>query len=138
MRRTIDYLETRADIDDEKIAYYGLSWGAWLGPIMMAVEERIGSGIILVGGLPPWKLAPAADPINFVRRVKVPVLIISGEFDFLFPIETSARPLLELLGSTDKELKTYDGGHGNLILLFSRQIRGDVLGWLDRYLDPVD
>jgi len=46
--------------------------------------------------------------------------------------------MLDFLGSTDKELKTYDGGHGNLILLFSRQIRSDILDWLDRYLGPVN
>jgi serine/threonine protein kinase/formylglycine-generating enzyme required for sulfatase activity/dienelactone hydrolase len=138
LKRSIDYLETRTDIDDEKIAYYGMSWGAFLGPIMLAVEERIGSGIILFGGLPPWKLAPAADPINFAPHVKVPVLTISGKLDFLYPIEASARPLLEFLGSTEKELKTYEGGHGSSMFQFSRQIRGDILNWLDRNLGPVD
>lgn len=94
--------------------------------------------IVLFGGLPPFKLAPTADPINFAPRVKAPVLIISGELDFIFPIETTARPLLEFLDSTDKELKTYEGGHGSSMLQFSRQIRSDVLGWLDRYLGSVD
>jgi dienelactone hydrolase len=131
-------LETRTDIDNNKIVYYGMSWGAWLGPIMLAVEERIGSGIILVGGLPPWKVASAADPINFAPRIKAPVLIISGKHDFMFPTETFARPLLEFLGSTDKELKIYEGGHGNIMVLFSRQIRGDILDWLDKYLGPVN
>jgi dienelactone hydrolase len=138
LKRTIDYLETRTDIDNNKIVYYGMSWGAWLGPIMLAVEERIGSGIILVGGLPPWKVASAADPINFAPRIKAPVLIISGKHDFMFPTETFARPLLEFLGSTDKELKIYEGGHGNIMVLFSRQIRGDILDWLDKYLGPVN
>ncbi len=138
LRRSIDYLETRTDIDDEKIVYYGMSWGAWLGPIMLAVEDRIGSGILIVGGFPPWKLAPAADPINFARHVKVPVLIISGKLDFLYPIEASARPLLEFLGSTEKELKTYEGGHGSSMFQFSGQIRGDILDWLDRCLGSVD
>src|SRR6185436_610389 len=30
--RTIDYMETRNDLDHKKVAYYGLSWGAGLGP----------------------------------------------------------------------------------------------------------
>jgi len=138
MIRSVDYLETRPDIDGERIAYYGLSWGAWLGPIMLAVEERIKLGILVVGGLPYVKLAPAADPMNFAPRVKVPVLTIGGEHDYIFPVETSVKPMHEFLGSANKELKTYDGGHGSLMVLFSRQIRGDVLGWLDRYLGPVD
>jgi len=37
----------------------------------------------------------------------------------------------------DKEHKVYPGGHG-LLGIFTRQIRDDVLGWLDRYLGPVD
>ena len=29
--RAIDYIETRPDLDHEKIAYYGYSWGAVMG-----------------------------------------------------------------------------------------------------------
>ena len=39
-RRCVDYLETRQDIDGGKIAFYGMSWGAELGAIIPAVEER--------------------------------------------------------------------------------------------------
>lgn len=47
--------------------------------------------------------------------------------------------MYELLGTTDedKEHKLYPGGHG-LFGLFYKQIRGDVLAWLDRYLGPVE
>jgi hypothetical protein len=47
--------------------------------------------------------------------------------------------MYELLGTDDehKQHKLYPGGHG-LGALFSKQIRGDVLGWLNRYLGPVD
>lgn len=47
--RTIDYLESRRDVDSTKIAYYGLSWGAALAPIMVAAENRI-KVIALTGG----------------------------------------------------------------------------------------
>ena len=40
LRRTVDFLETREDIDSEKLAYYGLSWGAYEGPLMTAIEPR--------------------------------------------------------------------------------------------------
>ena len=136
--RSIDYLETRDDIDNEKIAYYGMSWGASLGPIMLAVEERIKLGILVVGGFPRGQRPPAADPINFAPHVKVPVLMLNGEHDFMLPVETS-QPMFEFLGTPqeDKAHILYPGGHG-LWTLFSRQIKGDVLGWLDRYLGPVD
>src|SRR6202171_3542302 len=40
LRRSLDYLETRPEIDRERFAYYGISWGAVDGPIMLAVENR--------------------------------------------------------------------------------------------------
>lgn len=38
--RAIDYLETRSDIDHHRLAYYGISWGGDVAPIMLAVEKR--------------------------------------------------------------------------------------------------
>ena len=50
-RRTIDYLETRPDIDRQNIGYFGSSWGGRVGAMVLAVEPRrkgwcIGSGRI--------------------------------------------------------------------------------------------
>ncbi|MFQ5771873.1 MAG: hypothetical protein ACE5HX_15165 [bacterium] len=39
-KRSIDYLETRPDIDSKKIAYYGMSWGGMLGAIIPAEDNR--------------------------------------------------------------------------------------------------
>ena len=50
-KRSIDYLETRQDIDADKIAYYGMSWGAKYGAIIPAVEERLGASVLVAGGL---------------------------------------------------------------------------------------
>ena len=47
--RTIDYLETRKDLNLEKLAYYGLSTGAYLGNIFPAVESRIRIAVLLGG-----------------------------------------------------------------------------------------
>jgi dienelactone hydrolase len=137
--RSIDYLETREDIDSEKIAYYGMSWAAVVGPIMLAMEERIKLGILGVGGFPGEQRPPAADPFNFAPQVKVPVLMINGEHDFIFPVEASQKPMFEFLGTPeeDKAHVIYPGGHG-LMTIFNRQVKGDVLGWLDRYQGPVD
>lgn len=41
LSRSLDYLKTRDDIDSESFAYYGVSWGARLGNIVLAVEERL-------------------------------------------------------------------------------------------------
>ena len=138
-RRSIDYLETRADIDSEKIAYFGASWGARVGSIMIALEERIKAGIFIVGGFHHFHKAPAVDAFNFAPRVKVPIIMINGSEDTTFPVKTSQIPMYELLGTADedKEHKIYPGGHGGM-WFFRSQIRDDVLGWLDRYLGPVD
>jgi len=139
LRRSIDYLETREDIDNEKIAYYGLSWGGRVGTIMLALEERIKVGIFVLGGFHLFHKHPAVDEFNFTPRVKVPIIMIGGREDSIFPVKTSQIPMYELLGTADenKEHKIYPGAHG-FLSLFRRQIEGDVLGWLDRYLGPVD
>jgi serine/threonine protein kinase/dienelactone hydrolase len=139
MSRCIDYLETRDDIDGDRIAYYGMSWGAMLGPIMLAVEDRFEAGIFVVGGLAPVEFPRSFDIALYAQRVKAPVLMVNGREDVLLPLRTSQMPMYELLGTPDehKEHKQYPGGHGEFGL-FYKQIRKDVLGWLDRYLGPVD
>ncbi|MFQ6035439.1 MAG: protein kinase [Sedimentisphaerales bacterium] len=139
LRRTIDYLQTREDIDHEKIAYYGGSWGARLGPIMLAVEERLKAGVLFKGGFSSRELPPAADPFNFAPRVKAPVLMINGREDFFFPLKTSQIPMYELLGTPAENKKhiLYPGAHA-IWVLFGSQIRNDIHGWLDSYLGPVD
>jgi dipeptidyl aminopeptidase/acylaminoacyl peptidase len=105
----------------------------------LAVEDRFKAAVLVSGGFPNWVALPAIDPINHAPRVRTPVLMVNGKEDSVFPYETSQRPMYELLGTNDehKQHKLYPGGHG-LGALFSKQIRGDVLGWLDRYLGPVD
>jgi dipeptidyl aminopeptidase/acylaminoacyl peptidase len=142
MRRSIDYLETREDIDKNRVAFYGMSGGAVMGPMALAVENRFKAAILIVGGFPVREvedIIPAIDPLNHAPRVKTPVLMINGKEDFLFPYKTSQRPMYEFLGipDEDKEHKLYPGGHG-LLGLFMKQIRGDVLSWLDHYLGPVN
>jgi len=139
LSRCIDYLETREDIDSTKIAFYGASWGATLGPIVLAVEDRLDTGIFVVGGLPPIDLPRSWDVALYAQRVKAPVLMVNGSEDVLLPLKTTQIPLYELLGTAKehKEHKLYPGGHG-MYGLFWKQIRGDVLAWLDRYLGPVE
>ncbi|MEJ2647308.1 MAG: bifunctional serine/threonine-protein kinase/formylglycine-generating enzyme family protein [Sedimentisphaerales bacterium] len=50
LSRSIDYLELRDDIQHDKIGFYGLSWGAVLGAIFPAVEERISTCVLIGAG----------------------------------------------------------------------------------------
>ncbi len=131
-KRSIDYLETREDIDITKIAYYGMSWGGWLGTIIPAVEERLGASIILSGGI-TGRGRPEVNQLNYITRVRVPTLMINGKYDSLFPFETSIKPMFELLGATDKELKIYETDH----IPPRNEFVKETLNWLDRYFGPV-
>ncbi|MEN8251159.1 MAG: protein kinase [Bacteroidota bacterium] len=139
MRRSIDYLCTRNDIDVEKLAYYGNSWGANLGLMNIALEKRIRLGILIQGGLSWWEMPPEIDPVNFAPRVKVPILIINGDLDSSYPEEISQKPMYRLLGTPegDKVRKTYPGGHG-MYGIFLQDIKTEITGWLDHYFGPVE
>jgi dienelactone hydrolase len=135
-KRCIDYLETRQDIDNKKLAYYGMSWGgAWPGVIIPAMEERLAASVLLSGGLEDIG-RPEVHPINYVTRVKTPTLMINGRYDSGFIYERSIKPLFDLLGTPDehKELKLYETDHIPPRIEFIKE----TLAWLDRYLGPVN
>jgi eukaryotic-like serine/threonine-protein kinase len=133
--RSIDYVESRKDLDAGRIAYYGLSWGAALGAILPAVDPRIKANVLYVAGLTFQRALPEVDEINYVGRVKQPTLILNGEFDFFFPAESSQRPMFELLGTpaADKKRLVFPGGHS----VPRTEMIKESLDWLDRYLGPV-
>jgi dienelactone hydrolase len=135
LRRTIDYLETREDLDHNKIAMFGLSGGANYCHIVPAIEERIKATIVIVGGL--------RNPIhefssfNFTPRIKIPALVLAGRYDFAIPLETVTKPLFQLFGTPekDKHLKIYDTGHA---LWMKNEWKRDALDFLDQYFGLPD
>ena len=102
LRRSIDYLETRAEIDMKKLAFYGFSWGACMGAIMPAVEDRLSVSVLMGPGLYLEQARPEVDQINFAPRVRIPTLIVDGRDDFVFPRELSQEPFYRLLGTHAK------------------------------------
>jgi dienelactone hydrolase len=132
IRRSIDYLETRPDIDSERIAYYALSLGSTYGGIFTAIEPRFKCSILLSGGLFPLPWPPDVLPLNFLPRSKVPTLMINGTYDFGLPVETSVKPMLAWMGAPeeDKKLFLFDGDH----IPRANEVVRVTLDWLDRYL----
>jgi pimeloyl-ACP methyl ester carboxylesterase len=136
LARSIDYLETRPDLDAGRLTYYGLSWGGALGAILPAVEKRIKVNVLYVAGLSFQRALPEADAINYLGRVKQPTLMLNGEFDFFFPAETSQKPMFDLLGApaAQKKRLTYPNGHS----VPRTELIKEALTWVDLYLGPVD
>jgi pimeloyl-ACP methyl ester carboxylesterase len=133
--RSIDYLESRPDIDHGKLGYY--SYSAPFAPVMGAVENRIKAGFHIGTGLLPVNVPPEYDPFNFAPRVKAPTLIIGGRLDFILPLESCQMPLLRILGPAekDKRLALFDRGH---VVWLSPDVIKQIVEWLDRYLGPLN
>ena len=119
----------------EKLAYYGLSTGAYLGNILPVVESRVRVAVLLGGGFDFAKKMPEVDELNFAPRVKVPTLLVDGRYDEIFPLETSQNVMFRFLGTpeSDKRHAVLDGGH---IPPYDQMVK-EVLDWLDKYQGPV-
>jgi eukaryotic-like serine/threonine-protein kinase len=134
--RSIDYLQTRADIDAARLGFYAISWGAAHTPRLLAVETRLKAAALLSGGFITVQ-PPEVDSWNFAPRYRVPTLMVNGREDFSFPFETNQKLLFDALGTpaADKRLVLYEGGHRNPVT--RPDLLGEILTWFDRYLGPV-
>jgi serine/threonine protein kinase/dienelactone hydrolase len=134
LKRSIDYLETRPEIDSRRIAYEGMSWGGVYGLIIPAVEERLKASI-LIGGSMNGLGRPEINEVNFMGRVKIPTLMLNGRYDTINSLERCIKPAYELLGTPaqDKKLILYETDHIPPI----NDLIKETLAWFDRYLGPV-
>jgi dienelactone hydrolase len=139
LARSIDYAETRPDIDAARLAYYGASAGVTNAPVFLALEPRFKAAVLLAGGLPSSRLLPEIDAINFAPRAKTPTLLLTGRYDFVFPVDTNQKPLIRLLGAAeqDKKLTVFDDTGHFPSASDLPEAAGMTLDWLDRYLGPV-
>jgi eukaryotic-like serine/threonine-protein kinase len=133
--RSIDYLESRPDIDHEHLGFYGVSWGANASVVLLAVDHRIKAAVAVGGGFPTSKEPPEMDAINYAPRLTIPYLMINGRYDFEMPMNCCQLPLFKALGtpSADKRLALFNSGH----LPPQNEIIRETLDWYDRYLGPV-
>ena len=134
IRRCLDYLQTRPDIDSTKIAYMGMSWGSIMGPVITAVENRFKASVLVAGGLNGSGM-PGSQDVDYVSHVTIPTIILNGRYDSYCPPETSSRPLYDLLGTPpgDKKLVLYETDHIPPRVEYIKE----TLAWLDKYLGPV-
>ena len=134
-QRTLDYLSTRADIDTTKFAYFGVSWGGYMGGIIPAIEPRLKAAVLYVAGLTMERGRDEVEPVNYLPRIHIPVIMLNGKYDFFFPAKTAQEPFFKFLGTpaADKRYILYDGGHD----VPRTQLIRETLAWLDKYLGAV-
>lgn len=137
---SVDYLQARSDILRDRIGYAGTSFGStYLGVMAVALEPRFRTAVLMDGGLPTGVgLDPELDALNFAPRIRAPVLMVNGRYDFTFPVASSQEPLFRLLGSSehDKRHVLFDAAHDTS--LDRTSLIREVLQWLDRYLGTVN
>lgn len=130
--RTVDYLATRSDIDSGRLGFLGFSRGAALSPVMLTHEARIKAAALWIPGFYLETMASEVDPINFLSHMTIPVLQLSGRYDYNFPDETSSLPFFKMLATPPEHKRrvVYDTGHN---LPANEAIR-ETLDWFDKYL----
>jgi pimeloyl-ACP methyl ester carboxylesterase len=137
--RSLDYLDSRADVDKDKLAYLGVSMGSAEGVIYTALlQDRLKTVVFLDGGFfldPP---SPGADQADFAPRLKKPVLMVNGRYDFSFSLDKAQIPLFRMLGSpeADKRHVILETPHD--VTAQRPELVKTVLDWLDKYLGRVN
>jgi dienelactone hydrolase len=125
LRRAVDLLQSRRDVDGKRIGFTGLSFGAIQGAFLAGAEPRIKAFDLQSGR--GRTLGPGLDPASWIRRSHADFFIQDGLHDEVVP-----RDQLQLLARAapkPKLVRWYDAPHG----LNDRAIH-DQLRWLAKEL----
>jgi pimeloyl-ACP methyl ester carboxylesterase len=78
------------------------------------------------------------NQVNFAPRVKIPILMVNGRYDFTFSFDRAQEPMFRMLG-------TPAGDKRHIVLETPHDVSQDrpdlsraVLAWLDKYLGKVN
>jgi dienelactone hydrolase len=144
LRRAVDVLRSRPDVDPARIGYVGFSAGARTGAVLAGAEHRISAVVLMSGGATPLSKYLAAapkslraelrrqlgpvDPLRWIRQAAPSRLLLQdGRKDKVVP--KSALLALAGAASRPKELRWYDAGHA-----LNRKAVADQVAWLTREL----
>jgi serine/threonine protein kinase/dienelactone hydrolase len=137
--RSLDYLATRPDIDNDKLAYLGDSMGSAEGVIYVALfQDRLKTAVFLDGGYFLYHPPIGGDQADFAPRLKKPVLMVNGRYDYVFGVEKAQDPFFRMLGTpeADKRHVLLDTPHD--VTNRRPELLKEVLAWLDKYLGRVN
>jgi cephalosporin-C deacetylase-like acetyl esterase len=126
LRRSIDFLESRVEIDKDRIGFFGISLGGIIGTIFSGVDKRVkapvialaGGNLSLMFGLDAFTeetkdFFSIIDPINFVQEIAPrPLLMINAENDEV--IDPLTSKLLFRKAKQPKEIIWYPSKHRDL------------------------
>jgi hypothetical protein len=144
LRRAVDVLAARPEVDAGRIGYVGHSFGAAFGGTLVGAEPRIRAAVLIAGPSSFTEIATVnnpqltgeardryaremapIDPVNHVGRAAArPVLFQFPRQEQYFAAETFHR--YAAAGGEAKEVRWYDGDH----YLKSPQARDDRVAWL--------
>jgi dienelactone hydrolase len=149
LRRAVDLLQSNKEVDDDRIAYFGVSYGGAMGGLFAGVEDRLAAVVLDVGdgGLVTHftgaddkygalSQVPAArrkrwldamrpiEPIKWIGRAEAPILFQSARNDQLVP-PADARKYQEA-ADEPKDVRWYDSDH-----LLPRKAACDAAQWLE-------
>ena len=130
-KRTIDYIITRKDMDASNLTYFGVSWGGYMANTLLAIDDRVKSATLYVAGLTFQKSKKEVEAYHYTQRINMPVLMLNGEFDQFFPLETSQIPMFKLLGTKEEDKEHYVSKTGHYVpkaVLIKKH-----LSWLKKY-----
>lgn len=103
----LNHLCLIADIDQRRVAWYGISMGTAYGVPVVAADPRIQSAVLGMWGT---CRAPNDRLIADAHRITVPVLFQVKRDDAIFTA-AGQRDLYDHIASSNKEFVEYDGGH---------------------------
>ena len=134
---TVDYLQTRNDIDSENLVFYGSSWGGAVAPYILAIEERFKLGILRLFGVSSVEKYrfKEFDQIDYIPHVEIPMLLLGGRYDPDYTMEQQ-QAFYDFLGTPKSDIKwmVYETTH----YIPRKDLINESLSWLDKYLGPVN
>ncbi len=143
LRRAVDFIETRKDLDSNRIGYYGISLGGIIGTVFSSVEPRVkvpvialaGGGMHLMFGMDALSedtkdYLSMIEPLNYVEEISPrPLLMINAENDDIVPPMMSK--LMFNSAKQPKEIIWYPSKHHDIPV---DKVYPDGIRWFDEYL----
>lgn len=133
LRRGIDYLESRPDIDPERIAVFGGSLGGWIGSILAAVEPRIKTAILSVPATefvtaqtPPSRIINASNFFPHYKDLSLMMVLAKNDV----PLRNARAKEFYDMVQVKKEMVEYDESH----FLDPQKYNKEILEWLKENL----